>query len=531
MDVDTRTGKVRITPPAQGIDNVDLQGARTGISASVVGPDFSIIAGDVVELTASNYSASDVGQFQPGKIRVEFDVNITNRLASVQLITPTFPVPPPGTDGILLFPFETVVTTTTGGVGVGGDGTDVIIEQPNRGQVAASVDWDGAPFNFFNDTGCGAGSNDCYRYQSFAQPLAPGATSEAQRVGFDIDPTVANFRARLIVAADLQNAGAAPTGTVMGNVSSPQRGALPAVQVTVNTGGFAGTTDANGAYSIPNVTTGSKTVSLANLPAGCTNPGSQTTTVTNGGTSTVNFTVQCSVPSGAITGTVTRSDNGAVLAGVSVTATPTGGSATAPASTNASGVYLLSSVPVASGTGDLALSNLPASCTSPGNIPYSGLTQNGTVTVDVVVPCTPPPQGYQLTNTWGTVTGGQVTLTVAIDMSTYDDAAIPGSDDVFSIAGSTTFNPQILTFVSCSNVAGSGLANIAANPNVTPGVIYWGNFTAAPPATGMQGIMTCTFTVVATGSVTTQTVLTEVVSANETDLIPHIVINEGTRSF
>jgi hypothetical protein len=213
-----------------------------------------------------------------------------------------------------------------------------------------------------------------------------------------------------------------------------------------------------------------------------------------------------------------------------VAATPTGGSPTAPAATNGSGLYLLSSVPVADGTGSLALSNLPANCTNPGGIPYSGLTENGTITVDIVVPCTPPPQGYQLTNTFGAPSGGTVTLTMSIDMSTFDDPAIPLGDDVFSISGSTTYNSAILSAPSCVNVGGSQLANLAAN-TATPGVIQWGNFTTSPPARNTQGIFVCTFTVVGAGSVTTGTAITEAVSQNETDLIPRIVINEGSSSF
>ena len=69
-------------------------------------------------------------------------------------------------------------------------------------------------------------------------------------------------------------------------------------RVTAVSGGLTGTTDAAGAYSILSVTTGPKTLSLSNLPAGCVDPGTQNTTVTNGGTSTVNYTVPCATPTG-----------------------------------------------------------------------------------------------------------------------------------------------------------------------------------------------------------------------------------------
>jgi hypothetical protein len=528
-DVNTRTGKIQIKAPISG-------NALDGLSLSEVGldgPNFSIIAGDVVELTASNFFASQVGEFTPGKVRVTFDILITNRLSGVRLVTPTFPVPPAGTNGILLFPFETVVTTTSGGTSVGGDGTDVIIELPNRGEVDASLDWDGNPFNFFNDNGCGSDANDCYRYETYVQPLLPTATSEARRVGFDIDPTVGNFRARLIVAANLEDGTPPAPATIQGTVSSPQRGNLAGVVVNVTPGGFSGSTSAAGAYSISGVTIGPKTISLdaSTLPSGCTAPASQSVTVTSGATITRNFSVQCTVPAGTITGTITRNYDSSPLSGIQVSATPTGGSLFGPASTNAGGLYTLAGVPVGStGSGVLTLANLPANCTNPGPLAYTGLTENGTLTQDVVLVCEAPPAGYQLTNTWSAVSGGQVTLTIAIDMSTFDNPNIPGADDVFSIAGQTTYNSAVLTAVSCANVSGSQLASISANTTGS-GLIIWGNFTTTPPARGLQGITTCTFNVIGAGSVTTGTTVTEAVSENETNLIPNIVISEGTRSF
>jgi hypothetical protein len=205
VDVNTQERSVRLSGPS-------------GPAAAPGAPNFSLVAGDVVELAASNYSASAVGAFLPGKIRVRFNISIANRLAGVQLITPTFPAPPPGTNGIVLFPYETSVTVTAGGTSVGGNGNDVVVEQPSNGSVSPSDDWAGVPFNFFNDNGCPAGSNDCYRHQVFNQPLMSGTISESRTVGFDIDPTVANFRARLIIAADI--APDLPNVVLSGNITA-----------------------------------------------------------------------------------------------------------------------------------------------------------------------------------------------------------------------------------------------------------------------------------------------------------------------
>jgi len=88
--VNTRNGAIKIESP-QGVVS-----PNPSIRASIVGPDFSLIAGDAITLTASNFSASTLGQFTPGKVRVRFDLSITNILSNVELRTPTFPAPPPG---------------------------------------------------------------------------------------------------------------------------------------------------------------------------------------------------------------------------------------------------------------------------------------------------------------------------------------------------------------------------------------------------------------------------------------------------
>jgi hypothetical protein len=541
-DVNLRTGQIKISEPT-GSFNPSAPGGTIrgrGKPGGPGGPDLSVVAGDVVLLTGSNYSASAVGQFTPGKIRVSFDINITNRLASVELITPTFPTPPTGVTGVFLFPYSAVATVTTGGVSVGGDGTEVISEQPSFGAVDASAAWDGSPHNFFNDAGCAAGSNDCFRYEAYTQPLAAGSTSEARSVGFDIDPTVHSFRARLIVAADLRNAGAAPTGTIAGSVTSPQRGALSGVLVSVS-GGFSGSTNASGAYSISGVNTGPRTVSLSNLPAGCIAPAPQTATVTNGGTTTLDFVVQCSVPSGSINGTISSSQGGG-LQGVSVTATPTGGSAVPPATTSGTGAYAIPSVPVGSaGTGSLALGNLPTNCTNPGAQPYSGLTDGGSIAVNITVACAAPAPGYQFTATWGAISGGQVTLTLRINMGTFDDPAIPGPDDIDGIQHILLYtNTPRLQFVSAANVSGSGLQNIVANGS-SPGQISWINGSTNPGVAtqqGLQGLAVFTFNVLAGAPTTVTTNSTFVpsrgdaaASRNGVDLIPRIIVTDATLSI
>jgi len=543
--VNTSTHEVNITAPDVTVN----PGAApvSAVSADLIGPDFSLVAGDVITLTASNYSASAVGQFTPNKIRVTFDINITNKLSSVSLITPTFPAPPPGTSGILMFPFATYVSVTSGGVSVGGNGDSVIVDLPNQGQVATSTDWNGdgspgsgAPYNFFNDAACPVGSNDCYRYETYAAPLLPGATSAARSVGFDIDPTVSRFSAKIVIAADLQNSGAAPTGTIAGSVSSPQRGALSGVLVTANTGGFTGTTNGTGAYSIANVTTGPKTVTVSNLPAGCSDPGPQSTTVSSGATSTVNFSVTCTVPAGTVSGSLTRTGPASPsLAGTIVTATPAAAGTSPAATTLAAGAanYSISGVAIGSGAGagngSVALSNLPGGCSSaPGS--YTGLTLGGTVTVNFTIDCQNPPAFYQYQAQWGAISGGQVTLTLRYDPSTLNDPAVNGAaaDDINAFQADIGYSPTRLQFVSCANVAGSTFQNINAN-GATAGTITLLNFMNGAGATTQQALGVCTFNVLAGAatSVTTATTFTAVSSFSGANLIPNTQKNEGTLSI
>ena len=552
FDVNTVAKTVKITEPTK---NLNLAPGAIG-GPNAIG--FSIIAGDVIQLTTSNYAASTVGQFQPNKIRVTFDVSLTNKLGSVQLITPTFPTPPAGVTGVLLFPYSTTVTTTSGGTSVGGDGTDVIIEQPNRGQTAPSTDWNGdgtagsgAPFNFFNDADCSAaGANDCYRWEAFASPLAAAATSESRTVGFDIDPTVANFRARLIVAADLQNSGPAPTGTVAGTVTSPSLGAIVGAAIAVTPGtGLTGTSGAGGAYSIGSVPTGPKTVAITGgLPAGCTIPASQGTTVSNGATSTVNFTVTCPTPTGQVSGTITRTGAGTQsLAGVTVTATPAA-AGTSPSSATSTGAaspfsYSIPAVLIGlgagAGNGSVALSNLPSGCTNPGAGAYTGLTSGGSATVNFTVSCIVPPAFYQLTESWGAISGGSVTLTITFDPTTRNDPAINGAaaDDFSGLVANINYGSTRLTPTSCVKGANSPFdlvftSNLAFAPQTIRIVGAASGNGAVTPVTAA----TCTFTVGAgaPASITTVTSGLQASSFNggaNTNISANTQVNEGSLSI
>lgn len=416
-DVNLRTGTVRITAPSSST----IDGAQLGLAEGSDLPDLSLLGGEAVRLIPSNFQASAVGAFVPGKVRVQFDIVIENKLPGINFITPTWPTPP--APGVILVPLEQIVTTTPGGV-TGGDGNEVIVELPSYGQVVPSIDWNGsgaagsgAPFSFFNDADCGlATSNDCFRWEAYTSPvLSAPATSEARNIGFDIDPTVGQFRARMIVAADLAPSAPAEPATISGTITSPARGPLSGVSVNVQ-GGYIGSSDAAGNYSIGAVAPGTRSITLSALPSGCTAPAPVSVAVGPGASITQNFSVDCTGLPGTISGVVRRSNDASVLAGVTVTASGGGSDVT-----DAAGAYAITGV--AAGSGTLSVSGAPAECSAISE-PYS-LPSGGSITEDLTLSCTAPPlPGYQYRATWTSLGGGEFALDLRIDMTTFNRADI-----------------------------------------------------------------------------------------------------------
>ncbi len=521
-DVDLHAGRITITSPRLSA----VTGSR--VVAAAHGPDYSLVGGDAVQITTSNFSASAVGAFQPGKVRVTFDVALTNRLANAQLVGPTtFPSPPPGTVGPLLFPYDIAVATTSGGTSTAGQGGDVIVVLPGGGLVAPSLDWDGGPFNFFNDSGCVG--DDCYRWEEFAA-VPPGGTTPARQVGFDLDPTVGQFTARLIVASDLLDTTLPQPGTVQGMVRSAALGPIAGAVVTATPGGETAVTSATGTFQIPGLTPGTVSLDVTGIPSICTPPGPAPVLITPGTVTTVTLGVSCTPPplAGTVSGQILLA-GGPGLGGVGVIVTPTGGSSQGIVLTDLNGYFTVPNVPVSDGTGRLTLVGLPGICTDPGAVTYGGLTIGGTSTQSVVVACLTSGPGYSLDSKF-TGGGGTVTLTLAVDMSTYNDLLVNGvaPDDIQSIQGSFLYDAGRLQLTGCSAVPSSAMANLTVNTSVL-GTVQFLNFTSAGgPVVGLQGIADCTFADVGGPSVTTTTTITVAQSFDGHDLRPNLVISEGS---
>jgi TolB protein len=262
-----RTLAVRVDLAAGTVTVLDPPSAAP-VRAGRGGPSFALLGAAEISATTSNFSRSAVGQFIAKKVRIRFDVAITNR-SSVALQAPTWPAVP-GTPSVMLFPFG---TTLTGG----------------NGAIVASTDWDNGAINFFNDASCSSGPrSDCFRWEPFPATFAAGATTEARTVGFDVDPTVQSFTTYFVLAADLPVPGA-----IVGTVSSPHRGPLGHVTVTLTPADrFTGTGNTGG-YRFDNVAAGDYTLTLSGLPGYCLPAASRPATVPSGGTVTVDFSVSC----------------------------------------------------------------------------------------------------------------------------------------------------------------------------------------------------------------------------------------------
>lgn len=448
--VDVERGTARVLPNA-------------GIPGDSGGPSFTLLGNNEIAVAISNMVR------QPpvnNKVHLTFDVAITNKLTGASLVTPTFPKPPVGVQGVLLIPFR--ITNIVG-----------------SGSVTTAADWDGihtpgsgAPFNFFNDfSSCPTASNgDCYRWEAFPTPLASGATTAAQSVGFSVSKTVSSFVTSFVLAADLLNNPPPPpqVGAISGHVTSPQQGALPNVAVLIANGAGA-TTDLTGGFQFTAQALGNYQLSVSNLPQGCTDPnGPQSATVLAGGIAQVEFSITCPPPppgTGTVAGTVTSPTLGN-LYGVHVQVDPAGKAG----ATDGAGAYSIPGVPAGQVT--VTLSNLPANCTNPGTLP-AVVAAGTSVAINFTVNCSGG--------------GGGGTSSVVGRVTSPDPAygALGGVTVTASPSGITTTTDNTVGGFSLSGLAPGGVS--VSLSNLPAGCVDPGpQATAVPPG----GFVTVNITVV-----------------------------------
>ncbi len=319
-----------------------------------------------------------------------------------------------------------------------------------------------------------------------------------------------NYRSRIAIAEATYTSsgggGSSPT-TVSGTVTS-SNGALVGVTVRLSAS-LSATTAGNGGYTVPNVPPGTYSAALSTLPAGCTAPAAQSVTVASSPVTNVNFTVTCQAPppSGTIAGSIGFASGSQTpsLATVTVTVTPAGGSAVA-GNASAAGLYSVANVAVGGGTGTVVISTLPTGCTATAaSQNYSGLMAGGTVTVPAFqINCTggTPSNQYNLTVSWSSVTNGQTTMTLAIDMTGRNDPNNNGTgpDKIGAFQAVVGFPPARLSGAVCTPKSGfTGPINVAQPDMVQPVL------TNLSGATGSNVVLVdCKFTVTGSGPTTVQ---------------------------
>ncbi len=198
LEVDTRQRAVRVAPPADPVS------AHSG-----GGPSFSILDGQAIGLTVENYTVSEVGQYFPGKVRVQFEVAVANRLPGLALVPPALGGAAPRSS-LMLFPLLQGAKLTNGATAINEDGS-ILVDRRSATVVQPSADWNGdgnqprwRGFDFGGDSSCAPGMAGCTPWEGLPS-LLPGERSPGRLVGFDLDPTVSEFRAWLLLAADVRS--------------------------------------------------------------------------------------------------------------------------------------------------------------------------------------------------------------------------------------------------------------------------------------------------------------------------------------
>lgn len=188
LQVPERAIALSIDVGRAAVSQVSVPASSTSQTAS------ASVLGSSLGATITNVSRSSPAF---GRVRVTFDLALTNLFSNVDLVPSTFPVPP--TAQVVAYPFS---TSPAGILGL---------------KVIPTTEWDGNLWNFFNDPVCIALAppSDCYRWEPFGAQILAGATTSPHRVGFDVDATVTTFTVYIAVAADYRERAATPQPPIM----------------------------------------------------------------------------------------------------------------------------------------------------------------------------------------------------------------------------------------------------------------------------------------------------------------------------
>lgn len=177
-------------------------------TAAVVRTGHALGAGQAsLDVVAGAVDVTDVGvDAPPGMRRVRLVLGVAPSRAGARLGQSSRVPQPPGQRGALVIPHAAEVVADSGRVDVTA-GTTLTVVLPSAGRVVPGPDFDGdgspgagSPFAFFADARCHETRVDgaCLRYETL-----PAERESRRLVGFDVEPRVRRFRARLLVAGDV----------------------------------------------------------------------------------------------------------------------------------------------------------------------------------------------------------------------------------------------------------------------------------------------------------------------------------------
>ena len=262
-------------------------------------------------------------------------------------------------------PMGTGLTGNTSAGVSNGNTTTANIIIPATGAIAGTVSrTDGTnPVNLtVTLTGSGGFTRSTNTDTAGRFTLSDLPTSTFTLAAFDLLTNTAASATTTVVAdtTTTQNLSLVLGGTVTGTVT--ENGAKVAgaqVTVTANNGTFTATTNAQGVYTVPQVAPGNLTVQGID-PVNNDQGQSTGTLGLSGQTVTINLTL---LPSGSVSGTVTQADGTTPVMGAQVLlcqvfyGSNSCGGYTASATTNASGHYSFSGVPLVGFTVDVTNTN------------------------------------------------------------------------------------------------------------------------------------------------------------------------------
>ena len=252
----------------------------------------------------------------------------------------------------------------------------------------------------------------------------------------------------------------ATAGIIAGTVTNTSGTAISGASVTITGGNIATTlnltTDANGNYNSSWIPIGNYTVTAA--MSGFTSQ-TQSTTVTAGATSTVNFSLAATATTtGTLSGTVSNASTGAAIAGATVSYS--GGSTT----TSSTGTYTLSNVPAGSVTVTAAASGFASQSQT--------TTVNAGATTTLNFALAPSSSGGT-----GTITGKVTNASSGAAVSSATVSYSGGSTTTSTTGTYTLANVAAGTYAVTA--AKSGLGSSTQTVTVTSGATTTANFKLA----------------------------------------------------